>query len=69
MNDLLKERLEARSKAVYRAVRAERPDLYAAAVRIGHLALPAFERDENKRAANVEGAVMSLIADLLEILP
>ncbi len=60
----LKAKLEERRKAVYRAVRANEPRLYELAVEIGHLALPAFERDENKRAANVEAAVMSMIAEL-----
>jgi hypothetical protein len=62
--DQFRAKVEARRKATYRAVKAMEPALYERAVEIGHLALSAFERDENKRAANVESAVMDLIAAL-----
>ena len=65
MDEQMKERLARRQKELYRAVRANRPDLYEKAVQIGHLAMLDFGgHDENKRAATVEHAVMSLVADL-----
>ena len=48
----------------YQAVKNLRPDLYAKAVRIGHLALPEFIQGEpGRRAAAVEKAVICLIAE------
>ena len=68
MSPDLKERIERRRKALYAAVKAERPDLYEAAVRVGHMALIDFGgRDENKRAATVEIAAMDLAATAAEI--
>lgn len=58
-------KVEERRKATYRAVRNADPKLYETAVRIGHMAMPEFEPDVNRRAANVESAVMNLIAELL----
>jgi hypothetical protein len=61
----LQAKAEARTKATYRAVRAAEPRLYERAVEIGHLAMISFGgEDENRRAAGVEAAVMSLIAEL-----
>ena len=60
----MKERLEKRRKALYAAVKNNRPDLYERAVQIGHMAMADFGgHDENKRAAVVEGAAMSLVAE------
>jgi hypothetical protein len=68
MDEQLKRKLEERRKALYIAVRNQRPDLYRKAVEVGHLALTNFGgTDENKRAAIVEAAVMSLVADAAEI--
>jgi hypothetical protein len=63
MNEF-QERMERRRKALYQAVKAERPDLYQRAVEVGHMALADFGgRDEAKRAAAVEAAAMSLAAE------
>ena len=65
MDEQMRERLVLRQKELYRVVRANRPGLYERAVQIGHLAMVDFGgRDENKRAAGVEHAVMSLVAEL-----
>lgn len=64
MNDL-KERIERRRKELYRAVKAQRPDLYESAVAVGHMALPIFHKpgaDENDIAAEVEACAMQLAA-------
>ncbi len=55
----------AREAAKARGDRAEY--LRLAAIEIGHLATALFEADEVKRAAEVEYAVMDLIADLLDL--
>ena len=58
------ERLERHRKALYLAVKNNRPDLYERVVQVGHLALPDFGgRDDNKRAATVEHSVMALVAE------
>ena len=60
-----KERIEARRKAIYRAVKAQRPDLYQSAVSVGHMALPIFHpagTDELAIAAEVESCAMLLAA-------
>ena len=63
MSPEMKEKFEARRKALYLAVKNQRPDLYEAAVRVGHMALIDFGgSDENKRAATVEIAAMDLAA-------
>lgn len=62
--------LKQRRKALYVAVGQNRPDLYRRAVDISHLSLIAFGGDdETKRAALVEGSIMSLIAEILRIQP
>ena len=63
-----REKLERRRAALYAAVKNARPDLYERAVQVVHLALIDFGGvDENKRAALVEAAVMSLVAEAAEI--
>lgn len=59
----MKERIEKRRKALYLAVKQQRPDLYEGAVQVGHMATVDFGgSDELKRAAAVENAAMSLAA-------
>lgn len=59
----MKERIEKRRKALYLAVKQQRPDLYEGAVHVGHMAMVDFGgKDEVKRAAAVENAAMSLAA-------
>ena len=66
MTDEQLRKLEERRKALYAAVRNNAPELYERAVQIGHLALPEFGgHDPNKRAACVEAAAMSLVAEAL----
>ena len=67
MDVALKDRIERRRQALYLAVKNARPDLYRKAVEVGHLGLSSFIRDENKRAAEIEAAVMWLIAEAAEI--
>lgn len=64
MTPEMKQRIEERRKALYRAVREEEPEAYRKAVEIGHLGLSVFIADENKRAAEIECAVMGLIAEI-----
>lgn len=60
----MKERLEKRRKALYLAVKQQRPELYEGAVKVGHMAMVDFGgSDEVKRAAAVECAAMSLAAE------
>jgi hypothetical protein len=60
----LREKMRKRREALYAAVRAQRPDLYESAVKVGHMAMIDFGgADETKRAAGVEHAVMSLLAE------
>lgn len=64
MTPEMKEKIKKRRDAVYLAVKQQRGDLYRQAVNIGHLAMIDFGgSDENKRAAEVEAAVMSLVAE------
>lgn len=65
MNDQTKERINARRKAIYRAMKTQRPDLYESAVHVGHMALPLFHpdgTDELAIAAEVECCAMLLAA-------
>ena len=63
MTPELKEKIERRRRALYLAVKHERPDLYEAAVRVGHMALIDFGgANELARSAAVEIAAMDLVA-------
>ena len=58
--------MEERRKALYALVRTNAPELYERAVQVGHMATPEFGgHDPLKRAANVEAAAMSLVAEAL----
>ena len=51
-------------KALYLAVKQQRPELYRRVVEVAHLSMPEFGGDDPvKRAAGVENAVMSLVAE------
>lgn len=51
----------------YDRVKAERPDLFNRVVLIGHIPVVALRSDDPmKVAADVEGAVMELVAELLD---
>lgn len=68
MDPKIKEKIEQRRKAIYLAVKTHRPDLYRRAVEVAHLSMPEFGgNDPVKRAAGVENAVMSLVAEAAEI--
>ena len=72
MNALMKEKIERQRKAIYRVVKAMRPDLYESAVQVGHMALPLFHPNgtsEEAIAAEVESCAMLLVARALEIEP
>lgn len=63
----MKAKMEERRKALYAQVRNVAPELYERAVQIGHLAMPEFGgHDVLKRAATVEAAAMSLVAEAIE---
>lgn len=64
MNNSAEERIKKHRELLYRAVKAHSPDLYRRAVEIGHLGLSGFIADENRRAAEIEAAVIYLIADI-----
>ena len=60
----MQERIRKRREALYLAVKQQRPDLYRKAVEVAHLSMPEFGgNDPVKRAAGVENAVMSLVAE------
>jgi hypothetical protein len=60
----LERKLKERREQLYATVRNYSPELYERAVQIGHLALPEFGgQNPEKRAATVEAAAMSLIAE------
>lgn len=64
----VQERIRKRREALYLAVKQQHPDLYRRAVEVAHLSMIEFGgHDEIKRAAGVENAVMSLLAEALEI--
>jgi hypothetical protein len=55
----LQRRLEERRQALYLAVKQQRPELYRRAVEVAHLSMVEFGgRDEVKRSASVENAIM-----------
>jgi hypothetical protein len=65
VNQQLKEKIEKRRKELYRAVKAQRPDLYESAVHVGSMARPIFHpsgTDEQAIAAEVEACAMQLAA-------
>ena len=65
MNADMKEKIEQRRKALYRAVKAQRPDLYEGAVAVGHMADPIFHppgASVLNIAAEVECCAMQLAA-------
>jgi phytoene/squalene synthetase len=65
MTPEMKEKIEKRRKELYRAMKAQHPDLYQAAVAVGHMALPIFHpagTDEQAIAAEVECCAMQLAA-------
>ena len=64
MTPEMQERIDKRRKALYLAVKQQEPELYRKAVEVAHLAMIDFGgADEVKRAAAVENAIISLIAD------
>ena len=68
----MKEKIERRRKELYRAVKAQRPDLYESAVAVGHMARPMFHpngTDEDAIAAEVECCAMQLAAKAAGIAP
>lgn len=65
-DEQLKRKLEEHRKALYAAVKQDRPDLYRRCVEVGHLAMPEFGGpDPVRRAASVEAAAMLLVAEAL----
>ena len=61
--------LENYRAQLYAAVRNADPTVYRRVVEIAHLADPVFIRQVDKRCAEVESAVMMLVAELLGVKP
>ena len=65
MTPEMKEKIEQRRKQLYRAVKAQRQDLYENAVAVGHMADPMFHKPGASIlniAAEVEACAMQLAA-------